>query len=1064
MAQIETWLNQDMMQAVKVRYLDGNLFSQDNAGNLIGVKLTRDGEDYSGGGTVSANVIRADGGTVAVTGALSGNVATVVLPQSAYAVPGVVSIVVKLTVSGAIITIAAVVANIYQSSTETAIDPGTIIPSIQTLINQINTAVASIPADYSSLWETLAPAFSTSTSYTIGQYVTYDGGLYRFTSAHPAGAWSSSDTTAAVVGNVFTDLQTGKADKTDPVFYGTISKGRKGNSQAGTGSVALGDNVTANGWFSQAEGQGTIANGSYQRASGKYNVADTGNTYAEMVGNGYSEVDPQTFVVTEHRSNARTLDWNGNETLAGDLTVNKGTANEVTLGSEVSNLKNEVNSMPNRIRYDLSSISVSASYNNFALSGDGGYASSSGWKIEDYNLTALDVIYIKLKKANYANYEFHTSNTLSSSTLVGSTYNEYINDVISIPDTATHLFICFKTDDDEKDVKKAKNWVNGIDKKFEDENEKIQQINNDIRINYTQGDSISASATTNNFALNGIGGYVSKSGYVLYQYPVTAGEYIYIDVNEYQGCGAYEFHTASGALSADNLIGDPSLTGYDGYIKVPTGAGRIAITGTSSDVPTVKKATRSNGIDELFDDVDVLSKQTATIMYDLSDIDVAQTWSGMKLDGSGGWAWADGYTVKRYVISGMNNLYLTLKTCPNANYEFHSNNTLASNSLIGTAYNTEVDGLVSIPENATNLFVNYKNSDSYQVKSATNWRNKMEEQITDLYTSSGNGSSFASADSITASTMTVCEDFHLKKGFSIDFYGEFSTYANVEIGQGISAAQGRSIRITSTAIELYFGGGNGTTEKVLRKTENHGLTLADYIYAKIDVDRKSNIKVTLMSNGETVSKDMGSATGGSGNCEVYVSGTMTSAKGSLMAIDSFCDVFIFGDSYVNPFATSYTKHLLLNGYTKFLLSGIPGGTGQYEIDGFRTAVALHKPKVALWALGMNDAGASAWKTYADQFIDICEDKGITPVLATIPNVANKKDNTTLNEYVRESGHRYVDFAKAVGAESSDSTWYEGMLINNDIHPTDLGGIALMNMLFVDLPEIASAYDPNDVTD
>lgn len=341
MAQIETWLNQDMMQAVKVRYLDGNLFSQDNAGNLIGVKLTRDGEDYSGGGTVSANVIRADGGTVAVTGALSGNAATVVLPQSAYAVPGVVSIVVKLTVSGAIITIAAVVANIYQSSTETAIDPGTIIPSIQTLINQINTAVASIPADYSSLWETLAPAFSTSTAYTIGQYVTYDGGLYRFTSAHPAGAWSSSDTTAAVVGNVFTDLQTGKADKTDPVFYGTISKGRKGNSQAGTGSVALGDNVTANGWFSQAEGQGTIANGSYQRASGKYNVADTGNTYAEMVGNGYAEVDPQTFAVTEHRSNARTLDWNGNETLAGDLTVNKGTANEVTLGAEVSNLKND---------------------------------------------------------------------------------------------------------------------------------------------------------------------------------------------------------------------------------------------------------------------------------------------------------------------------------------------------------------------------------------------------------------------------------------------------------------------------------------------------------------------------------------------------------------------------------------------------------------------------------------------------------------------------------------------------------------------------------------------------
>ena len=66
MAQNETWLNHDLMNPVKVQYLDGNLFSMDNAGNLIGVVLTRDGVDYSGGGSISANVIRSDGGTVAV--------------------------------------------------------------------------------------------------------------------------------------------------------------------------------------------------------------------------------------------------------------------------------------------------------------------------------------------------------------------------------------------------------------------------------------------------------------------------------------------------------------------------------------------------------------------------------------------------------------------------------------------------------------------------------------------------------------------------------------------------------------------------------------------------------------------------------------------------------------------------------------------------------------------------------------------------------------------------------------------------------------------------------------
>ena len=151
MAQNETWLNHDLMSAVKVRYLDGNLFSMDNAGNLIGVILTKNGADYSGGGSISANVIRADGGTVAVSGALSGNKATIVLPQAAYYVPGLVSVVVKLTVNGEITTIAAVVANVYQSSTDTAIDPGIIIPSISALIADIDAAVDSIPLDYSAL-------------------------------------------------------------------------------------------------------------------------------------------------------------------------------------------------------------------------------------------------------------------------------------------------------------------------------------------------------------------------------------------------------------------------------------------------------------------------------------------------------------------------------------------------------------------------------------------------------------------------------------------------------------------------------------------------------------------------------------------------------------------------------------------------------------------------------------------------------------------------------------------------------------------------------------------------
>ena len=122
-----------------------------------------------------------------------------------------------------------------------------------------------------------------------------------------------------------------KAQKSNPVFTGKISKGRKGNTTEGQDSVALGDNVTASGWFSFAEGQDTIAASAYQRASGKYNVMDSNGVYAEIVGNGYAEVDEHTFVIVEHRSNARTLDWDGNECLAGGLTLGKGSADETTI-------------------------------------------------------------------------------------------------------------------------------------------------------------------------------------------------------------------------------------------------------------------------------------------------------------------------------------------------------------------------------------------------------------------------------------------------------------------------------------------------------------------------------------------------------------------------------------------------------------------------------------------------------------------------------------------------------------------------------------------------------------
>lgn len=205
MATIVTDLHCDLTQNVKPQFLHGNLFSQDNAANTINVHVFNDGEPATLGGSISANVIRSDGATVAVSGAIDGNKAYIILPQACYAVPGVIKIIVKNTENTTVTTIAAVVANVYASSTDAIVDPGTLVPSVAALIAQIEAAVDSIPVDYSGLLLTLAKDY-TQKPYIVGEYAWQGGVLKRcivpittaetYTAAHWTNAVLGDDVTA----------------------------------------------------------------------------------------------------------------------------------------------------------------------------------------------------------------------------------------------------------------------------------------------------------------------------------------------------------------------------------------------------------------------------------------------------------------------------------------------------------------------------------------------------------------------------------------------------------------------------------------------------------------------------------------------------------------------------------------------------------------------------------------------------------------------------------------------------------------------------------------------------
>lgn len=92
--------------------------------------------------------------------------------------------------------------------------------------------------------------------------------------------------------------------------------------------------TSVTGYCSHAEGDGTIAKGLCQHVFGCANVEDPASvnserersTYIEIVGNGTD--DGMTHF---NRSNARTLDWSGNEKLAGSLTLGTGSSDETTI-------------------------------------------------------------------------------------------------------------------------------------------------------------------------------------------------------------------------------------------------------------------------------------------------------------------------------------------------------------------------------------------------------------------------------------------------------------------------------------------------------------------------------------------------------------------------------------------------------------------------------------------------------------------------------------------------------------------------------------------------------------
>lgn len=180
----------------------------------------------------------------------------------------------------------------YKNTEKVVVTPETFIGSTQTL--------ATVQIYKASDTQQSHPISTITIEMPTSVIQTVDATNVTYT---PVGA--ESTTVAAALDNKM-DAINGDLDLG---ISSSISIGRNSGSTIGSNSIAVGTNVTASGANSQAFGTGTVATQNNQKVFGKYNSTNNINNYAEVVGGGSSD----------DRSNIRTLDWNGNETILGDL-------------------------------------------------------------------------------------------------------------------------------------------------------------------------------------------------------------------------------------------------------------------------------------------------------------------------------------------------------------------------------------------------------------------------------------------------------------------------------------------------------------------------------------------------------------------------------------------------------------------------------------------------------------------------------------------------------------------------------------------------------------------------
>lgn len=295
------------------------------------------------------------------------------------------------------------------------------------------------------------------------------------------------------------------------------------------------------------------------------------------------------------------------------------------------------------------------------------------------------------------------------------------------------------------------------------------------------------------------------------------------------------------------------------------------------------------------------------------------------------------------------------------------------------------------------------------------------------------------------------QNISVKKNKVYHFYANIdSNFTSMQCGHG-TGEYSLYFDIDNTNITFNTNGTVGTALP-------HGLTLDTYIDLMLIVGEKNTGTIMLNTLGGKYTRTVQVVNGYKGTIFVKNTGSTLTNVGISFACEDFRQpIWMFGDSYFSHTSEKrWTYHLIDWGFGRCMLNGFAGANSTEIIPEFIDYLTYYGcPKYAVWCLGMNDPDTTevnaTWLEVVQYFISVCEANQITPILATIPNTPTIT-NYYKNQWVKNSGYRYIDFAKAVNAEDIGASWYHDCREDNT-HPNEQGAKLLALQALKDVPEL-----------